>query len=130
MNFTKKIFFFLLLNTLNTEAESRPISCSVKGGFGGLKIACNVKQDNVKLEKVTLNRGRCKSPNKLYEEEKLRVEEFRRRYDYKGPLTEIYPYPIGKKYNFGDRFVIDAGPCNLIEYAIVINGVSWVWQMP
>lgn len=100
------------------SAKRSPVKCEVK--YEALNaIWCDVFEDGLSLEDISVNRGNCRSPK----ERILSLLKF----NGQDPQTSPY-YPFDKKYNFGNRFWIDIGGCRPLEYSLKLNGNWWTWS--
>jgi hypothetical protein len=101
----------VMVSATSSFAQESPLECGIRKvwvgpGVWSTDIECSVTEDNVYLESVQLNRGRC---------------EYR-------DLSKS----LGKTYHFGDKFTISAGwetHCNLLEFSISANGETWTWKV-
>lgn len=148
----------LTASVANAESES-PIQCGLHKDKYASNIKCTVIVDNAQVDNVVLNRGRCEAPGAATKEDTAALEKYIEnvKSESKGEADAVIGYALQMKlgllimnpnrtpqensvvraiqdprgkYQFGDEFSI-AVPisCNLIEYTIDLDGVSWTWSM-
>jgi hypothetical protein len=85
-----------------------------------IAIWCDVLENEIFLEDISLNRGNCKSPKEHI--------QWILNSGGKDPQNNSY-YPFDKKYIFGDKFWIHIFSCKTLEYSIRVNGSWWTWKI-
>jgi hypothetical protein len=112
-------------------AQGSPLSCQRSGPKKLELITCDVTDNKTAITDFVLNRGNCKSVKQYAEERTLARQKPFFKFDLDDARWQflIVTHPIGKTYNFGDRFeVLVPDDCNLLEYSITANGTVWTWK--
>ena len=100
------------------HAQGSGLTCELRAPT----ISCSVRTDILRVESISVNRGRCADMlviggDKLFAGGNAR--------NFNPTAAPLGPFEV----KFGDLVMITAVPCNIIEWTIGAGGRQWTWTV-
>ena len=147
--FTSAVLVSSLFLSIDGKAAEGPLSCSYGLPQTISLISCDILENGVQIQEITLNRGNCPSGSAIVKDLKAfldseptnEIDRIRRellqRYgederfqEHGGGMMKTFTktYQYGDKMTFSTNIVGKQYCGNLLEYTITVNGRNFTWK--